>query len=312
MTLFGYSLPRALAQLRSVADRAALGLLVLLSVALLVLGKADLKLADYVGGSIGDLATPVLAVFGQPLLAARQGLDRFGELLAVYRENERLREENRRLLAWQAEAARLSVQNRELRDMLNIPEVERAPAWTSARVVGDAGGPFVQTFLIDAGAERGVRKGMAAVTPQGMVGRVIAVGRHSSRVLLITDYNSKIPVTVERSGDHAVLEGDNSAQPALRFLPLNPSFQVGDLVLTSGDGGLMPAGLLIGRISAVDKRKVAVTPFADWSRLDYVSVLLYEGLPPPEADPAAPIVPGGAPPVPPAKAPTAPAKKGAG
>jgi rod shape-determining protein MreC len=250
-------------------------------------------------------------VFGQPLLAARQGLDRFGELLAVYRENERLREENRRLLAWQAEAARLTVQNRELRDMLNIPEVERAPAWTTARVVGDAGGPFVQTFLIDAGAERGVRKGMAAVTPQGMVGRVIAVGRRSSRVLLITDYNSKIPVTVERSGDHAILTGDNSGEPALRFLPLNASLQAGDLVLTSGDGGLMPAGLLIGRVDAVDKRKVAVRPFADWSRLDYVSVLLYDGLPPPEADPSAPIVPGGQPPAP-GKAPAAPARKGPG
>jgi rod shape-determining protein MreC len=138
-----------------------------------------------------------------------------------------------------------------------------------------------------------------------MVGRIISVGRRSSRMLLITDYNSKVPVTVERSGDHAILEGDNSAEPSLRFLPLNPSFQVGDLVLTSGDGGLMPAGLLIGRISAVDKRKVAVTPFADWSRLDYVSVLLYDGLPPPESDPAAPIVPGG-PPAP--KAPATPKK----
>jgi rod shape-determining protein MreC len=311
MRLFGYSLPRAFAQLRSVTDRAALGLLVTLSVLLLVLGKADLKLAGYVGDSIGDVAAPLLAVFDEPLLAARAGLDRLGELLAVYRENDRLREENRRLLAWQAEAARLSVQNRELRNMLNIPEVERAPAWTTARVVGDAGGPFIHTLLIDAGAERGVRKGMAAVTPQGMVGRIISVGRRSSRMLLITDYNSKIPVTVERSGDHAVLEGDNSAQPALRFLPLNPSFQVGDLVLTSGDGGLMPAGLLIGRVSAVDKRKVAVTPFADWSRLDYVSVLLYEGLPPPEADPAAPIVPGGSPAAP-AKPPAAPARKKAG
>ncbi len=87
------------------------------------------------------------------------------------------------------------------------------------------------------------------------------------------------------------MEGDNSPEPALRFLPMNATFQVGDLVLTSGDGGLLPAGLLIGRVSAVDKRKVSVRPFADWSRLDYVSVLLYDGLPPPEADPTAPLVP---------------------
>jgi rod shape-determining protein MreC len=291
LRLLGTSWPRALAQLRGVAERASLGILVGLSVLLLVLGKADVKLASYVGDSIGDVAASVLGVFDRPIMAARHGLDHFGELLAVYHENERLREENRRLLSWQAEAARLSVQNRELRDMLNIPTVERAPAWTTARVVGDAGAPFVHNLLIDAGAERGVRKGMAAVTPQGMVGRVVSVGSRSGRVLLITDYNSKIPVVVERSGEHAVMEGDNGPEPGLRFLPMNASFQVGDLVLTSGDGGLIPPGLLIGRISGVDKRKVSVRAFADWSRLDYVSVLLYDGLPPPEADPTAPLVP---------------------
>ena len=82
-------------------------------------------------------------------------------------------------------------------------------------------------------------------------------------------------------------------------------------MLTSGDGGLMPPGLLIGRISAIDKRKVAVRPFVDWSRLDYVSVLLYEGLPSPEADPpAAPLAP--APPAPAKAAPAPTARKGAG
>ena len=57
-------------------------------------------------------------------------------------------------------------------------------------------------------------------------------------ILLITDFNSRIPVVVESSGDHAILEGDNSLEPELRFLPLNPSFAVGDRVLTSGRGGV--------------------------------------------------------------------------
>jgi rod shape-determining protein MreC len=290
--LFGHSFPRAMAGLRGLADRAALGLLVGLSVLLLVLGKADVQIAGYVGERIGDAATPVLGVLSQPVQATRRALDRFGEMLAVYEENARLREENRRLLAWQAEAARLSVQNRALREMLKVPTTERAPAWTTARVVGDAAGPFVHSLLIDAGAERGVRKGMAALTPEGLVGRVVSVGRSSARVLLLTDYNSKIPVVVERSRDHAILEGDSGAEPALRFLPITARPEVGDMVLTSGDGGLVPPGLAIGRVSAVaEGGEVSVRPFVDWSRLDYVSVLLYEGLPPPEADPTAPLVP---------------------
>jgi rod shape-determining protein MreC len=282
--MFGISWSRAMAQVRAVADRLALGLLVVIAVLLLILGKADVKLASYLADGIDDAASPVLWLVSRPIVATRGALDHLGEVLAVYEENKRLREENRRLLAWQAEAARLSVQNKALREMLNVPTVEHAPVWTTAAVVGDAGAPFVHTFLIDAGTERGVRKGMAALTPQGLAGRVVSVGRRSARVLLITDYNSKIPVVVERSRDHAILEGDNSAQPGLSFLPVNPSYQIGDLVLTSGDGGLVPPGLLVGRISSADKRKVSVEPFVDWSRLDYLSVLLYDGLPEPDGD----------------------------
>lgn len=293
MGLSGRGWRRALAQFRDVADRLVLGGLVALCVVLLVLAKADVQLAGFLAGRVGDVAAPVLGLANAPVLAARRGLDRLGELLAVFEENGRLREENRRLQAWQAEAARLSVQNDALRQMLDIPAAERAPARTTARVVGDSGGPFVHTRLIDAGAGRGVREGMAVVTPQGFAGRVIGVGRHSARILLVTDLNSKIPVMVERSRDRAILEGDNGPEPALRFLPVNPGLAVGDLVLTSGEGGLLPAGLSVGRVSAVGGQEVAkVRPFVDWGRLDHVAVLLDAGVRPPEADEApAPAAP---------------------
>ena len=68
-------------------------------------------------------------------------------------------------------------------------------------------------LLLDAGTEQGVAVGMPAMTPEGLVGRVVEVGRRSARVLLMTDFNSRIPVVVESSGDHAILEGDNSRLP---------------------------------------------------------------------------------------------------
>jgi rod shape-determining protein MreC len=269
--------PRLVVHLRTLVDRSALGLLVALSVLLLLLGKADVKLANIVGERLGHVAVPLLRVLNEPISATRNGIDKLGEMLAVYEENARLREENRRLLGWQAEAAKLAVQNRSLRQMLQIPPVERAPAWTSARVVADSGGVFVHTLLLDA-----VASGMPAVNLQGLVGRVIDVGRHSARVLLITDFNSRVPVVVERSGDQAILEGDNTAEPALRFLPINPSFAVGDRVMTSGRGGLLPPGLLVGQISSLADGKIAVRPYVDWTRLDYLSLLRYEGVLPPE------------------------------
>jgi rod shape-determining protein MreC len=227
-----------------------------------VLGKADVQIAGYVGERIGDAASPVLGALSQPIQATRRALDRVGEMLAVYEENARLREENRRLLAWQAEAARLSVQNRALREMLKVPATEQAPAWTTARVVGDAGGPFVHSLLIDAGAERGVRKGMAALTPEGLAGRVVSVGRRRAPGPLITDFDSKIPRRRRALARPRDPGGDNGAEPPP--LPADdPELRVGDLVLTSGDGGLCRRA----RSAGERRRRSAgrVRPFVDWS-----------------------------------------------
>jgi rod shape-determining protein MreC len=196
-----------------------------------------------------------------------------GGLLAAHEENARLREDNRRLLGWQAEAARLSVENRALQRMLAVPAVDHPARALTARVVGDSGGAFVRALLLDAGTRQGVERGMAAVTPDGLVGRVIDVGERSARVLLITDFNAYTPVVVESSGDHALLEGDNSLLPTLRFLPLDPGFAVGDRVLTSGRGGLLPPGLPVGRIEPDNAGGLRVRPFVDWARLDYVELL---------------------------------------
>ncbi|HET6469610.1 MAG TPA: rod shape-determining protein MreC [Geminicoccaceae bacterium] len=279
-------LARLWVPLRALAERFAGTSLIVVAVLLLIVGKMDLKVGDYVGDRVGGLFVPALGLLGEPLRVTRRAAERLGELLALRAENERLREENRRLLTWQTEATRLAVQNRALREQLNIPPVEQAPAATVARVVADSGGPFVHTLLIDAGMEQGVQSGMAAVNERGLIGRVVRTGGRSARVLLLTDFNSRIPVLVERSRDRAVLEGDNSRRPLLRFLPLTPRLEVGDRVLTSGDGDLLPPGLVIGEISSISDTKVRVTPYVDWARLDYLTVLRYERLPEPDDDAA--------------------------
>lgn len=264
--------------LRHLADRSALVVLLGVSVMLLLLSKADLKLVNYATERLRDGAAPVLAVFSEPVAGARRAVDRMGELIAVHEENARLREENRRLLAWQAEAGKLAIQNRALRAMLKVPAVEAAPLWTTARVVADTGGGFLRAVLVDAGAGQGVAVGMAALVPQGLAGRVVDAGCCSARVLLITDFGSRIPVVLDRSGDQALLAGDNGPQPILRFLPLDPDVRVGDRVMTSGNGGLIPPGLTVGQVAAIGPEGIRVEPFVDFARMDYLSLLRYDGV----------------------------------
>jgi rod shape-determining protein MreC len=123
---------------------------------------------------------------------------------------------------------------------------------------------------------------MAAVNERGLIGRVIEVGRHSARVLLLTDFNSRIPVMVEPSRDQAILAGNNTRRPSLVFVPLNPRLSVGGRVVTSGRGGVLPPGLEVGTITAIDGTGITVEPLVDFARLEYVRLLEYRKILSPE------------------------------
>jgi rod shape-determining protein MreC len=276
------SLSRLAVPLKALVDRFAFGTLIVASVVLLVVAKADVRLLEVVDSRISDLLAPALDVAVRPIEASRHLAQQVGELVALRTENAQLREQNQRLLEWQEAARQLAVENASLRQLLHGVDEDRHPTAVTARVVADSGGPFVQTILVNAGSEQGVAKGMAAVNERGLAGRVIEVGRRSARVLLLTDFNSRIPVMVEPSRDQAILAGDNSREPGLVFLPLNPRLSVGDRVVTSGRGGVLPPGLDIGVVSAIDDQKVKVRPLVDWDRLAYLRLLDYAPVLPPE------------------------------
>ena len=282
MKLERRSLSRLAVPLRALVDRFAFGTLIVASIVLLILGKADVRLLEAVNSRITDGLAPVLEVIVQPIDASRRFAQGVGELVALRSENVRLREQNARLLEWQSVARQLALENAALRQVLSMEGEDQYPTAVTARVVADAGGPFVHTVLVNAGADRGVVAGMAALNERGLVGRVIEVGRRSARVLLLTDFNSRVPVMVEPSRDQAILAGDNSREPGLTFLPINPRLSVGDRVVTSGRGGVLPPGLAVGAVSAIDDGKVAVAPLVDWDRLSHLRLLEYGHVLPPE------------------------------
>ena len=143
----------------------------------------------------------------------------------------------------------------------------------TGRVIGSGGGPFLRSVLIDAGVRSGVHAETAAVDAKGVVGRVVTAGPISSRILLLTDINSKIPVRVARTGETAILAGTNLDTPEIRFLPLNADVSIGDRVVTSGHGGVFPPGLLVGEVTYVDNDRVSIEPYADLGNLDFLTIL---------------------------------------
>jgi rod shape-determining protein MreC len=257
---------------RALVHRFALLFLILAAFAIMLLGKAETVVVERVRTGVVDVVAPVMDAASRPIATVTEGIDRIGNFFTVYEDNERLREQNARLLEWQNAALALAAENSTFRKMLNyIPEP--GARFAAARVIGDSGGVFVRSVLVNAGTQAGVEKGDAVINGDGLVGRVAETGRQSGRVLLITDLNSRIPVVVEKTRIRAILAGDNSGQPKLAFLPPNARLEVGDRIVTSGHGGVFPAGLPVGRIASVSDDVMRIEAFADFDRLEYVRIV---------------------------------------
>ena len=244
----------------------------LLALGLLVLGRAQPQLIENGRMHMIDSLAPALDAIAWPMAAAEGALTRVQSYMSLQEENQRLRAGNAQLTQWQNALVALQNENRELRGLLHF-KTEPNLAYISARVIADTGGPFVRGLIVTAGKLDGVREGMAAMTGDGLIGRVVEAGDWSSRVLLITDLNSRIPVTVAGSGDRAILAGDNSNQPKLLYLPHDAVLNPGARVITSGHGGIFPPGLPIGVVTESARGAYSVAPAADLGRINYVRLV---------------------------------------
>jgi len=255
--------------IKSLIQRFAYVGLVMLAIAVLMFGKADAVLIEQARIYVTDAVAPVLNLLSRPAATLSNWVNQGNEMIALREENARLREENSRLLQWQTVARKLDAENSELRGLSKF-QPQGTQSYISARVIADAGGTFAHSLVLSAGRRSGVEKGQAVISGEGLVGRVHGVGPNSSRVLLITDLNSRIPVMIEETRVRAILAGNNSTRTNLIHLPPGASASPGDRVITSGHGGAFPWGLPVGVVAAVSDERIEVQPFVDRERLEYV------------------------------------------
>lgn len=266
---------RFAAPLRAFAQRFSVMVFIAASLGLLAAGRFDPNRVELLRTHAMDALSPILEALSKPAATAAQLLEMVADISNVYDENQRLKAENAKLLQWRQVASRLESENANLRGLLRY-EPDPKTTNVAARVIGAPGGSFVRSLLVTAGTRRGVHKGQAALTGAGLVGRVIEAGDWTSRVLLITDINTRIPVVLEGSRQRAVLAGDNSDQPRLLYLPSESPVSVGERVVTSGHGGFLPPGVPVGVVAAVTERGVKVQPYADMSRIDYLRLVDFQ------------------------------------
>jgi rod shape-determining protein MreC len=264
-------------------------------------GQAAMEAGDDAAAAAGRVATG----------PARAGDSFFGRVGAMWDNTarmQRLERENRDLQAWRELAERLAERNARYEELLRMPpesfgEGADVGGSIAAQLVLDSGGPFIRTLVANAGADHGVRVGFIAVNENGLVGRVVSVGRRSSRVLMLDDYNSRIPVMGEASRVRAVLAGQATAAPELLTGPFQveaprldfivgaQALREGEQMVTSGDGGLYPRGIPVGIAHRTGEGQWRVALAASRRAIDFVRLVPFVGAPTPEDEPVAGALP---------------------
>ncbi|WP_240804326.1 rod shape-determining protein MreC [Qingshengfaniella alkalisoli] len=256
--------------------RVVLGLIMFALLSLLLVWRIDNPRVERIRTELIDATLPKFEWALVPVSSFMRMVGDFQSYRNIYEQNQQLRRELQQMKEWKEAAIQLEQKNARLLDLNNV-RLDPKLTYVTGRVVADSGSPFRQSVLMNIGTRDGVRDGWAAIDGIGLVGRVSGVGTETSRVILLNDPASAVPVTIQPSGQKAMLIGDNSNFPLIDFIESSDDVRPGDRVITSGDGDVFPADLLIGQVAQGADRRLRVHLAADYERLEFLRVLRHRG-----------------------------------
>jgi len=211
-------------------------------------------------------------VLSYPFQAARNVVTTTYSLRHTKEDYDHLVKENENL-KWQLQALNaLAYENKILRQNLHIP-LDKIPDHHTARILSSPYDGLHHFFLIEAGHKDKVQRDQPVVVKEGVVGRLEKVGHSISRVLLLNDANSRIPVVTTNSQQKAILAGNGSFFPTLVYVGDVRKVQKGEKIITSGMGGIFPAGLPIGIVEKITHNEIRIRPYVPFRDIEWVHIL---------------------------------------
>lgn len=246
---------------------------------LILVHKIDLGIVSGVSNGIFYITAPLIRLVSLPADALSYGYKKTAAIANVYRENERLRQENEELFLLKDKMKALKAENKILKKLLHHIDLPQTQSYT-ARVIAENGDAFANSLIIYLGKEApNIKRGYAVVNNRGLIGRIDIVSGNYARVTLLTDINSKIPVVSQKSRDRGILTGNNTNELSLIFTPLLAELHKGDLLVTSGVGGGLPPDIPVARIKRVGVENITAVPLFSASSLEIVKIIAYDIMP---------------------------------
>ncbi len=259
---------------------------VLIGLVLLLLSRNDPSNGSTLRKAAMDATAPAWGLLRAPLAALDDAGNYVSDYFLAIDRNRRLEADLRAYRVRDQQRLAMARENRQLKQLLAV--VEPARRWRRVfPIAAGSSGSYVRSAVISGGRTAGVRAGQPVRAARGLVGRVVEVGHHSARVLLLTDSASRVPVRVVRTGRPAIVAGVNDAELELRYVaPADGELKVGDRLVTSGDGGIFPPDVPVAVVTRVLRDIQYARPLAHPEGLGYV-IVEQPYLPPPVVAPPA-------------------------
>lgn len=260
--------------MKSLRGKLWLVALILLALVLLIMTRSHSPFVARVRIALTGAVAPVMELVNAPVRGLDHVIEDKHALLSAYEQNKELREENDALRHWQAVAQALKSENESLRALAGYKPVEQA-RYITAQVIAQSPDAYAGSLLIDAGSEDGLTELAPVIDAYGLVGRVVEMGAHTSRVLLLSDSSSRVPVISANSRQHAILAGTGESLMRMTFVGGDAAhIQLGEPIMTTSEGGLIPESVMVGSVFRRDAQGLLVKPVRPLARAEYVRVMV--------------------------------------
>ena len=224
-----------------------------------------------------DYSSYILKSFYMPLNTFKNSGDNINNIFYVYRNNKNLIIENENLKSQLIEQKLIRKENIELRNLLNVKK-ENSYSFVTAKILSQSNFSFSHSMILSVGLDNNISINSPVIYKNHLVGYISDVGNKSSRVTLITDINSKIPVLVLDKNIKFIMSGDNNNYLKLLNFGNTNLLENGDEVYTSGDGGMYPKGLMVGKVIKGSENKLVIEPSLTIGKLDYLQIIDWTAL----------------------------------
>ena len=248
-----------------------LGLL-FFSILLIVLTKFNFTAINYLKLGINEVVFRTSFIVSLPEKYISYSFYAIEEHIDLYKDNNLKKEELKKLKSEKYNVNFLEAENKRLKKVLE--DISSSSEEIIAKVIIDKQSPFLRSIIINKGSKNEIKKCMAVLSDSYLVGKVVEVNFLTSRVLLLSDLNSKIPVTIEPGGIQSILSGNGVSDGVIQYTKNKMPINGEGVIYTSGTGGLLKSGIPIGKIKH-NENKNNVDFFVDFSQLRFVRILSY-------------------------------------